>query len=87
MAAEQLAKRDAPCVWGNFGGKENTYAEQELERPTFGMVSTLVSTAARAAKAAADLGSTGDNPAEQGRVAVLSLVDELRAKRDAREAG
>lgn len=87
VAAEQLAQRDRPCVWGNFGGKENTYAEQELERPTFGMVSTLVSTAARAAKAAADLAAGGDNPAEQGRAGVRTLVDELRAKRDERQAG
>lgn len=74
VAEEELARRDQPVKWGNFGGRDNTYAEVELPAPTFGMRSTLVATAARAVKAAADLAGTAGNGAVAESVRLLEAL-------------
>ena len=74
VAAEELARRDAPVTWGNFGGKDNTYEEVELPRPTFGMRGTLVTTAARATKAALDLAAAAR---DTGTERAGTLLDQI----------
>lgn len=83
-AEAELAQCDEPVIVGQFGGRDNTWAEREFDRAPHNVRSTLVSTAQRAAKAAADLALVGaGDPAEQARSSVRDLVAELRAQREA----
>lgn len=79
-AEAELAQCDAGMIVGQFGGKDNVWTERWFDKAPHNVRSTLVSTAQRAVKAAADLASVSADPAEVGKVAVLALVDTLRAQ-------
>lgn len=80
-AVSELDALKVPTVVGQFGGRDNVWSEREFALPPHNVRATLVATAARAAKAAADLAGAGQaDPAEQGKAAVLQLVDAIRGR-------
>lgn len=48
------------CKWGNFGGKENTYAEVELDKPRFTDQSTILGAVEKAVRTHATLTGEGE---------------------------
>jgi len=83
-AEAELAACEQGVTVGQFGGRENVWSDRWFDVAPHNVRSTLVSTAQRAAKAAADLASIGaGDPAEVARSNVRALVDELRTARAA----
>lgn len=82
-AARLRAQLFAPCVVHAFGGKENTYAEHELNEPTFAdkrnivqAVSTAISTSLRLDQHDADSG------ADDAKSMLGALAEGLKAAYD-----
>jgi len=86
-AVDELDALKAPTVVGQFGGRDNVWSDKAFDLPPHNVRATLVATAARAAKAAADLAGAGQaDPAEQGKAAVLQLVDAIRGRNTGTDA-
>ena len=83
-AEAELAACDEGVIVGQFGGRDNVWSDRWFDKAPHNVRSTLVSTAQRAAKAAADLANIGaGDPTEQARSHIRTLVDELRTERQA----
>lgn len=76
-AVEELAECDRGMYVGQFGGRDNVWSQEWFEKAPHNVRATMVATAARAAKAAADLAGVGaDDTIERTRTLLERLADE-----------
>lgn len=73
-AEAELAECDAGMFVGQFGGKDNVWSEKWFDKAPHNVRSTLVATAARALKAAADLAA---GSADGVNAHTRSLLEQL----------
>lgn len=78
-ASEFLDQIDSPHLVFNFGGKDNTYEERELDRPPTGDMRNLMTCAAIALDKHVVLDKhDGDQGVEGARAMILDLAQALR---------
>lgn len=72
-----------PCVFHNFGGKDNTHNSIELDQPTFEQQAKIMTSVGICVDKIVRLDSSNDGAEQQAASLIKGLVDDIRARKAA----